>query len=137
MTSRLRWIGLGAALLAAALLGACSAPARRDAPKAPEAYLQYAGAPIQRFSYRDSDYRWQSASADRLVVLVANDAYVLRVSAPCAQLQFALDIRLSTATRGTVSRYDYVRFDDQKCLIDEIRQVDYRRMQQDAAQKSG
>ena len=132
MKARMHWIWL-----AAALLGACSVPARRDAPVSPEAYLKYAGAPIQRFSYRDADYRWQSTSADRLVLLVANDAYVLRVSAPCAQLQFALDIRLTTAIRGTVSRYDYVRFDGQKCLIDEIRQVDYRRMQQDAAQQSG
>ena len=122
MKARMHWIWL-----AAALLGACSVPARRDAPVSPEAYLKYAGAPIQRFSYRDSDYRWQSTSADRLVLLVANDAYVLRVSAPC----------LTTAIRGTVSRYDYVRFDGQKCLIDEIRQVDYRRMQQDAAQQSG
>jgi hypothetical protein len=123
--------------MAAALLAACGTTARRDSQASPEAYLQYARPPILRFSYRDSDYRWQSASTDRLVMLVANDAYVLRVSPPCAQLQFALDIRLSTAIRGTVSRYDYVRFDDQKCLIDEIRQVDYRRMQQAAAQKSG
>jgi len=132
MTSGIRWIWL-----AAALLGACSTMVGRDAAASPEAYLKYAGAPIQRFSYRNSDYRWQSASSDRLVVLVANDTYVLRVSPPCAQLQFALDIRLSTAIRGSVSRYDYVLLDDQKCLIDEIREVDYRRMQQDAAQKGG
>ena len=63
MKARMHWIWL-----AAALLGACSVPSRRDAPVSPEAYLKYAGAPIQRFSYRDSDYRWQSASAARSTI---------------------------------------------------------------------
>jgi hypothetical protein len=123
--------------LAAILLTACSAMAPHESRPLLERYMQYAGPPIQRFSYRDSDYGWQTAAADKVVVFVAQDAYVLGVSPPCAQLQFAQHIRLHTAINGTVSRYDYVLFDDQKCLIDEIRPVDYRRMQQDAAQKSG
>jgi hypothetical protein len=35
-----------------------------------------------------------------------------------------------TATPGLVSRFDRVQLDEHNCLIDEIRQVDYRRMQQ-------
>ncbi|MFI4869864.1 MAG: hypothetical protein ACHQDD_11030 [Steroidobacterales bacterium] len=49
------------------------------------------------------------------------------------QLQFTLSMRLSTSISGVVSRYDYAVFDQQRCLIDDIRPVDYRRMQQDAA----
>jgi hypothetical protein len=122
---------------AVAALAACSGLAPQASRPSLARYMQYAGAPIQRFNYRDSDYGWQSASADTLVVFVARDVYVLGVSPPCSQLQFAQRIRLRTAISGTVSRYDYVLFDDQQCLIDEIRPVDYQRMQQDAASKSG
>ncbi|HEX2789771.1 MAG TPA: DUF6491 family protein [Steroidobacteraceae bacterium] len=132
MTPRVPWIGLTAMALAA-----CSSLAPHETRPSLERYLQYAGPPIQRFSYRDSDYGWQTAAADKLVMFVARDAYLLGVSPPCSQLQFAQHIRLNTAISGSVSRYDYVLFDDQKCLIDEIRPVDYRRMQQDAAHNSG
>jgi hypothetical protein len=133
----MRWISL-----AAALLGACSGMARHESQPSLERYLQYAGPPIQRFSYRNSYDGWQVVADHTLAVFVANDAYLLSVVPPCAQLQYALDIRLSSATPGNVSRFDYVEFDKQRCLIDEIRQIDYRKLQQDSgrrevAQKSG
>jgi len=74
---------------------------------------------------------------DKLAVFVGNDAYRLRGAPPCAQLQCALSMRLSTATRGVVSRYDYAVFDRQRCLIDDIRQLHYRRMQQHTAAPRG
>jgi hypothetical protein len=132
MQPRAPWIWLTAAALTA-----CSGLAPQTSRPSLARYMQYAGPPIQRFNYRDSDYGWHSAASDKLVMFVAQDVYVLGVSPPCSQLQFAQHIRLRTATSGTVSRFDYVLFDDQKCLIDEIRPVDYHRMQQDAASHSG
>jgi hypothetical protein len=121
-------------LLATGLLGACSGMAHRDAEPSLEPYLRYAGPPIQRFDIRNSYDGWQVVADHQLALFVANDAYLLSVAPPCAQLLYALDIRLSNASPGTVSRFEYVLFNRGRCLIDEIRQIDNRRMQQDAAQ---
>ena len=65
-----------------------------------------------------------------LVMFVGADAYLLRVVPPCPQARLALSMRVTNATPGVVSRFDRVQLDEHHCLIDEIRQVDYRRMQQ-------
>jgi Family of unknown function (DUF6491) len=130
MNPRTPWIWL-----AAVVLSACGSMARRQSQPSLERYRHYAGPPIQRSSYRDSYDGWQAVADYQWAVFVANDAYLLSVAPPCAQLPFAQHVRLRSASSGTVSRYDYAVFDQQKCLIDEIRQVDDRRMQQDAAQQ--
>jgi hypothetical protein len=132
MKPRTPWIWLVAVELCA-----CATMARRDHQASPERYMPYAGPPIERFYFHNSNIGWQTLSDDKLVIFVANDAYLLTVAPPCAELRFALQIRLSESSFGSVSRYDYVLFERQKCLIEEIKQIDYTKLKQDEAKKPG
>jgi hypothetical protein len=113
MAARTTWIWL-----AALVLSACSATRPHDTQPSLQRYLRYAGAPIQRFNYREAYTGWQGV-----------DDY-----AP--QVRLAQFMSVSNATAGVVSRFDRGQLDQHNCLIDEIRQVDYRRMQQ-ATRSSG
>ena len=128
-----------------ALLAACasSAPQHGSAP-APTAqqqalarYRAYAGPPIERFTWLGHFYSWEQLSRDELVVFTTpNDAYLLKVWSTC-DLRFVFNAIGVTSTSGTVSaRLDSVTIDSgptgrMVCPIEEIRQVDYRRMSAD------
>jgi hypothetical protein len=121
--------------LSAILLSACGGMARRDPQPSLDQYMPYAGPPIQRFSYRNSYIGWQIVDVYKIIMLVGNDAYLLTVVPPCPQMRLAMFMSISNATGGIVSRFDRVQLDEHNCLIDEIRQVDYRRMRQDNPQQ--
>jgi hypothetical protein len=125
VAARTTWIWL-----TALVLSACSAMWPHANEPSLERYLRYAGAPIQRFDYRDAYTSWQVVDDYALVMFVGADAYLLRVVPPCPQVRLALSMSVTNATPGIVSRFDRVQLDEHNCLIDEIRQVDYRRMQQ-------
>jgi hypothetical protein len=114
-------------------LAACSGVARRAKDQeTQERYLAYAGAPTDRFTYFGHFDNWTALSPTELVVWTSfNDAYLLAVQEPCAGLQFATRIGL-TSTFGTVNRgLDSVLFERQRCPISQIRPVDYKRMMAD------
>jgi hypothetical protein len=123
-------------LLSVALLlvSACSGIARRqDGQSQLDRYLQYAGAPVDHFTYLGRYDSWQALSRNQLVVWTSmNDAYLLTVADICPDLQFTQRIGVSS-TGGSVSRLEAVSFDHQRCPISEIRPVDYRKMRRDAA----
>jgi hypothetical protein len=129
MTAGTPWIWL-----AAMVLSGCSAMAQRADQPSLKRYLQYAGPPIQRFSFRDSYTGWQIVSDYNIVMFVGDDAFLLRVAPPCPQMRLALTMRVANATGGVVSRFDRVQLDQNDCLIDEIRQIDNRRMRHDSPQ---
>jgi hypothetical protein len=124
-------------LLALLLLSACSGIARRqDGQSQLDRYLQYAGAPIDHFTYLGRYDSWQALSRNQLVVWTSmNDAYLLTVADICTGLQFTQRIGVSS-TGGSVSRLEAVSFDHQRCPISEIRPVDYRQMRRDAVHNS-
>jgi hypothetical protein len=117
------------ALLAAACSGI---PQRASDEEQQQQYLQYAGAPIEHFTYLSHYDSWRSLSRTQLVVWTTiNDAYLLTVREPCINLQFTQRIGL-TSTAGTVSsRLDSVLVDRERCQITEIRPVDYKKMRAD------
>jgi hypothetical protein len=119
------------------LLSACSGIARRqDDQSQLDRYLQFAGAPIDHFTYLGRYDSWQALSRNQLVVWTSmNDAYLLTVADICTGLQFTQRIGVSS-TGGTVSRLEAVSFDHQRCPISEIRPVAYRKMRRDAAGNS-
>lgn len=127
------------ALLAAALLAACSGiPLRESDQEIRDRYSAYAGEPVDHFVWLSHFDSWQPVGHDELVVFTGpSDAYLLKVAPPCHDLQFANSIGL-TSTGGSVSsRFDSVLvrsgspgFGD-RCQIEEIRKVDYRRMRAD------
>jgi hypothetical protein len=116
------------------VLSGCSATAHRAEQPSLARYLQYAGPPIQRFNYRDSYTGWQIVSDSNIVMFVGDDAFLLRVAPPCPQIRLTLTLRVANATAGVVSRFDRVQLDQNNCLIDEIRQIDNRRMRHDSPQ---
>ncbi len=114
-------------LLAASALAACASqtPRERDA-EAYELYRDFAGQPIQEFTYLGRYDGWRSLGRNVLAIrTTTSDAYLLTVQGPCSELEFANTIAL-TSTGNTVRRgLDSVRTDRVSCTITDIRPVNY------------
>jgi hypothetical protein len=141
------------ALLAAALLGACSSvPIQQREAAAIARFQSYSGKPVDQFTWLGHYYSWQYLGQDPpdkpgglgtyeiAIWTTPWDAYVLKVGNPCVDLPFALGIELTSTARTVSSHFDFVlvRNRDEgrralpwRCPIQEIRPVDYRRMRQD------
>lgn len=121
-------------LLALMIVTACSGIPRRESDQAAlERYLDYAGTPVDRFTYLGRYTGWRPLGRNKLIVWTGiNDAYLITVAEPCIDLQFTMRIGL-TSTGNTVSRgFDSVTLPGrQKCTITEIRPVDYGQMKKD------
>jgi hypothetical protein len=119
--------------LVTALLAACSSTprAQRDEEQLQQ-YLQYAGAPVDQFTWLGHYYSWQSLSQTQLVVWTTpNDAYMITVVPPCTDLPFVQRIGLTSTTRTVSARFDSVLVRQWRCQIREIRPIDYLRMKKD------
>lgn len=114
-------------ILSAALVAACAGqgPRERDA-EAYALYRDFAGAPINEFTYLGRYEGWRPLGRNALAVQTGiNDAYLLTVQGPCSELQFSNTIGL-TSTGNTVRRgLDSVQVGGVRCPIQEIRPVDY------------
>ena len=114
-------------LLTAAVLAGCAgqSPRERDT-EAYELYRDFAGAPIDEFTYLGNYDGWRSLGKNVLAVQTGmRDAYLITVQGPCSELPFANTIAL-TSTGNTVRRgLDSVRVGGENCTIREIRPVDY------------
>lgn len=121
-----------------AALTACSSMRNRETDQQTLArYMDYAGQPVEQFSYLGRFDGWRALGRDKLVVWTGiNDAYLLTVQEPCPELQFATRIGLTSNT-GTVNRgFDSVKLGrNQECRITEIRPVNYKELK--AAQRAG
>lgn len=121
------------ALFAALLVTACAGiPKRTSDEDALERYLQYAGEPVSSINYLGRYDSWRPLGRDNLVIWTGvNEAYLLTIAGPCNELPFAT--RIAIKSRGpTLSRGDSVILGrDQRCLITELRPIDYRQMKED------
>lgn len=117
----------------AALLAACSSIPREQREQQQLAeYLQYAGPPVDQFTWLGHYYGWQSLSQTQLIVWTTpNDAYMITVIPPCTDLPFAQRIGLTSTTRTVSARFDSVLVRHWRCQIREIRPIDYLRMKKD------
>lgn len=122
------------AVVAALFLSACAGIPKRTSDKEDlERYRQYAGEPVSSVSFLGRYDGWRPLSRDNLVIWTGiNDAYLLTVAGPCHDLPFVN--RIAIKSRGpTLDRGDSVIVGrNQRCLITEIRPIDYRKMKQDA-----
>ena len=120
-------------VLATLILGACSGIPQRTTDKEDLArYMQYAGEPVSSVSYLGRYDSWRPLGRDNLVIWTGiNEAYLLSIAGPCNDLPFAN--RVAIKTRGpTLGRGDSVIIGrGQRCLITEVRPIDYRKMKQD------
>jgi hypothetical protein len=123
-------------LLIAATLGAASCasgPRRVSDQELHDRYRQYAGEPVRSFTYLGRYDNWQPLGNDSVVVWTTfYNAYLLKLRQPCNGLQFTQRIGLTSTNQTVSAGFDFVKFKGwQTCWIDEIRPVDYRRMQAD------
>jgi hypothetical protein len=80
---------------------------------------------------RNYDGGWSAVSKDQVVVWSGiNEAYLIKVSGYCPDLQFANAIGV-TNTAGRVDKFEKILVGKDKCLIDEIRPVDTKQMKAD------
>lgn len=126
-----------AASLFAALVGASAGMlAHADTPETQQKnldrYTPYLLPPVDQFSYW-SLYKWQLVGAEKIVVwTTVKDAFLLTVEQPCAKLQWASGITLSTQQSRFVSRrLDYVNAEGDRCRIIQIQPLDYARLLKD------
>lgn len=140
-------------LLFAAALAACAASlsacatdrAARDAETRAR-YVAHAGAPVDKFRIFGRLSRWTALDDQSLVVWTRpSEAWLLDLSGPCPDLEFAYAIGL-TDTLGSVSaRFDKVLVSSRSpiklpCHIAQIRPVDTKALKADtreAHQSSG
>ena len=126
---------------ALALAGALVAPVAFAQTRATqqenlERFEKYAGAPIDEFDFW-SLYKWQLVGPEKVVVWsTINDAYLITVAKPCAGLEFARGIGVTSKQRHIVSaKFDDVTYGKGRCQITEIRPVDYKHMLNDGPEK--
>jgi len=126
---------MGKAMMQSLLMGGlvvangCAAglpsPAERDARNYAE-FERHAGAPVQEFHFWQMD-RWQSLGKEAIAVWTnPNEAYLIRVRQPCAGLDFANGVGVTSTGRRVNKNFDYVTFEHQRCQIAEIRPVDVK-----------
>ena len=110
---------------AAALLAGCASMRKSQLD-----YREYTGEPVRSFYMNNLD-GWAPVSKDELVVWSGiNQAYMLKVSGYCPDLQFANAIAV-TSTANTVDKFEKVIVGHDRCFIQEIRPVDLKQMKAD------
>jgi len=112
-----------AAVMAVGLMAGCASQTKLD-------YREYAGQPVKSF-YMNSYDGWSPVSKDQLVVWTGlNEAYLLKVTGYCPNLQYAHAIAV-TSTANTVDKFEKVIVGRDKCFINEIRPIDTKQMKED------
>ena len=113
---------------------AASADTREREKEELARYLRYAAEPVDQFPMFELS-QWQVLGPTQLVVWsTINDAYLIRVDKACNNLEWTHGLSVTQEMRMKVTKqFDFVVFRDQRCKIEEIRPVDYRRMVKDGA----
>jgi len=130
----MRHLGLAALAAALALLAACATaiPRHESQRQERDRFAAYSGEPIGHFTWLGRYDGWQPIGRYELVVFTGvSDAYLIKVSPPCDDLQFATRIGITSTGGAVYPRLDSVTSGRWRCRIEEIRIVDYRRMKAD------
>ncbi|HEU4624314.1 MAG TPA: DUF6491 family protein [Steroidobacteraceae bacterium] len=135
MKARKRQTLRGVWLLGAlALLAGCSSIPLKEREQAERARVEaYAGQPIDHFTWLGRYDGWKPLGPqEALVWTTPSRAYLIKVQQPCEDLRFATHIGLTSTLHTVYSRgLDYVKVRGWRCPIEEIRPVDYGRLQAD------
>ena len=121
-------------LLATAVLTAgCSGIPRRERDQEQlDRYLRYAKAPVGHITILGHYDNWQAVGQYQVVLWAdINDAYLITVSPPCENLQFAQRIGLTRTVDTIYARLDAIVVKHWRCQITEIRPIDYLQMRRD------
>jgi hypothetical protein len=129
---------IAALLCLAATAGSAVADTRATQQANLEKYTPYLQAPVDSFAFWTL-HKWQLVGPEKVVVWsTINDAYLVTVEKPCAGLEWARGIGLSSKQSRQVSRrMDFVTVGHDQCRIQEIRPIDTRRMDADRKATGG
>jgi hypothetical protein len=121
--------GLVAPIAALGLaLGCATAAAASPAPTL-ETFMQYAGPPIDSFTYLGHYDGFRTLGGRDVVIWTdINDAYLIRVMDPCTNLPFANAVKLTSNVKTVTRSVDAVVVEGVRCRIESIRHVDYLAM---------
>jgi hypothetical protein len=122
-------------LLALALSVGCASKTLRE--EEAKLYFAHAGDPVEEIrAFRLNN--WRPLDRDHLVIWRSvNEAYLLKVSGPCTNLEFAQEITVDYRAPVLRSRFDAIRVEGYRCPIDSIRPVDYPRVRQELRNRRG
>jgi hypothetical protein len=125
-------------LPALALLTACSGiPLNTRETKQAALYEQYAGPPVDGFTYLGRYDSWTSIGRYQLVVWTTpNNAYLITVRPPCTDLPFAQHVGLTQTAHTVTQKFDFDLDGRERCWIQSIQPVNYLQMKRDLRQKS-
>lgn len=133
MSSKRSRTGLLALLLALAACASDGGPRQREAVRL-ALFEQHAGAPVEHFRFWRLD-RWEGLGRETVAVWTRPDeAWLVRVRAPCNGLEHATVLGLSSTLNRVYRAFDAVLFERQRCRIEQIQPVDVRAMK--AAQRT-
>ena len=92
-----------------------------------ERFMESAGAPVDSVPYLIRYEGWQPLAPDKVAIwATASDGSLLTVTQPCAELQSADQIQLTSRNALVRRGVDAVKFKGQSCQIAEIRTIDFR-----------
>jgi hypothetical protein len=121
--------GLLAPIAALGLVLACASAAAASPAPTLETYMQYAGPPIDSFTYLGHYDGFRTLGGRDVVIWTdINDAYLIRVMDPCTELPFANAVKLTSSVRTVTRSVDAVLVGHDRCRIESIRHVDYLAM---------
>jgi hypothetical protein len=114
---------LAALVLTLGLVAGCAtAPTKQT-------YLQYAGPPIESFTYLGHYNGFRTLGGQDLIIWTTiNDAYLIKVLEPCLNLVYANRVDVTSEAHTVTRSIDWVVFDHGRCRIDTIQHVDYGAM---------
>ncbi|HET9864176.1 MAG TPA: DUF6491 family protein [Steroidobacteraceae bacterium] len=117
----------------AVLLAACAGIPPRSLGAAERARVAtYAGPSLRHFTWYGNFDGWQAVDAHQaLIWTTPAKAYLVQVAKSCADLREAHRIGLTSTLDAVYSRYDYVTVHGARCAIEQIRPVDFGRLQAD------
>jgi Family of unknown function (DUF6491) len=120
--NRLRALIPALVLTLGLMAGCATAPTKQT-------FLQYAGPPIESFTYLGHYNGFRTLGGQDLVIWTTiNDAYLIKVLEPCLNLPYASRVDLTSAAKTVTRSIDWVIFDRGRCRIDTIQHVDYGAM---------
>lgn len=127
----MKFMQAGVMIAATVFAGAAGAQTRERQQEALEAYLPYAGAPVDSFRFWNLT-QWELVAPTKVVVWPKlQEAYLLTVDEPCSELEWAKSIAVTSSVQRVTARFDSVKVGRDECRINEIRPIDYRKYQQD------
>jgi Family of unknown function (DUF6491) len=123
--------GLWVSIAALGLTSGCATAALSSPSPTLQTFLQYAGPPIDSFTYLGHYDGFRTLGGRDLVIWTSiNDAYLIRVMAPCIELPFGNAVKLTSSVKTVTRSVDAVLVGGDRCRIESIRHVDYLAMKQ-------